>query len=145
MADSFGILGQSNPSATTLTTLFTGTTQTVASLIICNRSATPTAVRVSLAIAGAGDDPSQYILYDCPIAGNQTLPPLGFNFGATDVVRVYATLATIIRPGRSQRRSPAIRSISQCCHRRRNYRVSNGFGWRFKNPAHAGGTIVRIA
>jgi len=95
MADLFGIIAQSNPSEATLTTLFTGTTQTVASLIICNRSATPTAVRVSLAPAGAADDPSQYLLYDCPIAGNQMLPPLGFNFGSTDVVRVYATLATI--------------------------------------------------
>lgn len=95
MADAFGILAQSNPSAATLTDLFAGTTGTVATILICNRSATPTTIRVSLAVAAAADDPKQYVLYDCPISGNQTLPPLQFSIGATDVVRVYATLATI--------------------------------------------------
>lgn len=95
MADQFGIIAQSNPSAASLTTHFTGTVQTVATMLICNRSGTATSVRVSLAVAGAADDPSQYILYDCPIAGNQTLPPLAYCIGATDVVRVYATLATV--------------------------------------------------
>lgn len=95
MADNFGIIAQSAPSAATLTDMFTGTTQTVATLIACNRSATPTKFRVSLAPAGAADSVEQYLFYDCDITANQTLELPKICFGATDVVRVYATLATL--------------------------------------------------
>jgi hypothetical protein len=49
-----------------------------------------------VAIAGAVDDNKQYIAYDASIAGNTFVTvTIGITLGATDVVRVYATLATL--------------------------------------------------
>ncbi len=95
-------LGQLKPVATTLTDLYvvpvtTPATQTViSSLDVCNQSATATSFRVSVAVAGAVDNTKQYHYYDAPIEGNETKPVLqGITLAATDVVRVYATLATL--------------------------------------------------
>jgi len=94
MADTFKVLGQLVPSATTLTTLYTvpGATSTVnASLVVCNRGSGATTFRVSVAVAGAADDPKQYIYYDVTINGNDTfIATIGVTLAATDLVRVYA-------------------------------------------------------
>ena len=99
MAQTLKILGQSNPGATTLTDFYTVpalTKTVVSSIIVCNRSATATSFRVSVAIAGAGDTPAQYLYYDNTLAGNDTfVATIGLSLGATDVVRCYATLATL--------------------------------------------------
>lgn len=99
MADTYKVLGQSNPVVTTLTDLYTvpAATSVVAStLVITNRSATATSFRASVAIAGAADANQQYIAYDVPIAGNETIAlTIGITLAATDKVRVYATLATL--------------------------------------------------
>lgn len=99
MAEVLKTLAQLNPTATTLTTLYTvpaATTTVVSSIFVCNRSATATSFRLSVAVAGAADDNKQYIAYDCPIAGNATVPIIaGITLAATDVVRAYATLATL--------------------------------------------------
>lgn len=99
MANTYKVLGQSNPSAATLTDAYTvpGSTQAVVSSItIANRSATATSFRISVAVAGAADNNKQYIAYDAPIAGNDSVDfTLGMTLGAADVVRVYATLATL--------------------------------------------------
>lgn len=89
------VLGQSSPAATTLTPLYTvpGATQAAAStLIVCNQNSSPQSFRVSVAVAGAADDPSQYLFFDLTIAGNDTFAAtIGISLGATDVVRVYAS------------------------------------------------------
>ena len=75
MANTIKVLGQSKPSATTLTAAYTvpaSTTATVSSFTVCNQSATPTSFRMSVAPAGAADATSQYIYYDVAIAGNDT-------------------------------------------------------------------------
>ena len=99
MTTTYKVLDQTRPSATTLTNAYTvpGATSTVvSSLSITNTSATPTRARVSIAIAGAGDALSQYIYYDLEIPGNDTfIATIGATLAATDVVRVYATLATL--------------------------------------------------
>lgn len=99
MATSYKILGQSKPGAATLTPLYTvpAATQTVcSSIVVANQSATATSFRISVAKAGAADDPSQYLYYDLPIPGNNTfIATIGSTFAATDVIRVYATLATL--------------------------------------------------
>jgi len=93
------VLGQSAPLAATLTTLYTvpAATSAVASTItVCNQSSTPTKFRVSVAPAGAGDTASQYLYYDVAIAGNDTFAAtFGISLATTDVVRCYATLATL--------------------------------------------------
>lgn len=99
MAVAQKVLGQSKPSATTLTALYTvpALTQATASTItVCNQSSVATSFRISVAPAGAADTPSQYLYYDIPIAGNDTFAAtLGITLATTDVVRVYNTLATL--------------------------------------------------
>jgi hypothetical protein len=99
MADNPKVLGQSNPSVTTLTDIYTvpsNTKTVVSTLTVANRSATPTTFRVSVAIAGAADDLKQYLYYDLGIDGNDTFAAtIGITLSATDVVRVYATNATL--------------------------------------------------
>lgn len=101
MTDTYKILGQSNPSATTLTDVYTvpgGGVQEaiISSVIIANRSSTPTKYRLSVSVAGAGDNNKQYLAYDVQIGANEThTMVLGITLATTDVFRVYATDATL--------------------------------------------------
>lgn len=99
MANTYKVLGQSNPSATTSTTLYTcpSVTQTVVSVItVANRSATPTTFRVSIDVNAGGDSNEDYIAYDVPIGGNQALElGKGLTLDAADLIRVYAGAATL--------------------------------------------------
>lgn len=99
MANTLKVLGQSNPVATTLTDAYTvpgGASATASSILVCNRSGTATTFRIGIAVAGAADTNEQYIAYDTPISGNDTIAfTVGVTLAATDVVRVYATLATL--------------------------------------------------
>ena len=99
MATTLKVLGQVAPVATTLTTLYTvpGATSTVvSSLTVCNRSATATSFRVAVRPAGAAISNEHYLYYDVTIAGNDTfVATIGISLEATDVISVYATLATL--------------------------------------------------
>jgi len=99
LTDTHKILGQSKPSATTLTDVYTvpALNQAIlSSIVVANQSGTATSFRVAVAVAGAADNTKQYVAYDMPIAGNDVVPlVLGITLGAADVVRVYATLATL--------------------------------------------------
>lgn len=99
MATNYKVLGQSNPSATTATTLYTvpSATQAVASsLVICNQDASAGTFRVAVRIAGATLAASQYLAYDVAIGPNDsTALTLGITLGATDVVTIYASSATM--------------------------------------------------
>lgn len=99
MPDTYKVLGQSNPLAATLTDAYTvpAATQVVgSSIVVANRSATPTAFRISVAIGGAADDNKQYLAYDTAIAANESKSfTVGFTLAATDKIRVFATLATL--------------------------------------------------
>lgn len=93
------VLGQQNPSAATLTTIYTvpaSTSASVRTITVCNRSAVATSFRVAIRPAGASIANEHYIYYDVPIAGNDTfVAELGMTLATTDVVSVYATLATL--------------------------------------------------
>ena len=99
MATALKVLGQSNPSAATLTTLYTvpGSTEVSgSSIVVCNRSATATSFRIAVRPAGAGISDEHYLYYDVAIPGNDTfIATIGLSLEATDVVSVYATLATL--------------------------------------------------
>lgn len=93
------VLGQSNPVAATATTLYTvpGTTSAVCSSVtVCNRSATATTFRIAVRPAGASLANQHYLYYDVPLGGNDTfVATIGLSLATTDVVTVYATLATL--------------------------------------------------
>lgn len=99
MANAWKVLGQSNPSAATSTTLYTcpASTQTVISKVtVCNRSSTGTTFRLSIDVNGAGDSNEDYLFYDVAIAGNESLDVMhGCTLDASDLIRCYATLATL--------------------------------------------------
>lgn len=99
MADTYKVLGQANPLAATLTSLYAvpGVTQAIVSTVtVANRSNVATSFRLSVAIAAAADANQQYIAYDVPIGGNEAIAlTLGIALQASDVIRCYATLATL--------------------------------------------------
>ena len=98
MANTYKVLGQSAPGATTATTLYTcpSATQTIVSVIvICNRS-TATTFRVGVDVNGAGDGNSDYLAYDTPIGANETIEiGKGVTLDASDLIRVYAGSANL--------------------------------------------------
>ena len=99
MANVYKILGQSSPSATTLTSLYTvpASTSTVcSSIVVCNRGGTATTFRVAISAAGAAISNKDYIYYDVTIAGNDTfVATVGITLATTDVVRIYAGNASL--------------------------------------------------
>ncbi len=99
MAEVRGTLGQSDPVAATLTALYTvpaDTSAVMSTFIVCNRSATPTSFRMAISPLGAAISDEMYEFYDRPIGANDTFAAtFGWTLGTTDVVRVYATLATL--------------------------------------------------
>jgi hypothetical protein len=99
MAVTARLLGQSAPSGTTLTDLYTVASSkqaTVSTIAVCNRSSTPTSYRLSHAASAAADALAQYFAYDTPIKGNDThYITIGATLAATDKIREYATDATL--------------------------------------------------
>ena len=95
MATTYKVLGQSNPAATTATTLYTvpAATQTIVSTIaVCNTGASSATFRIAIRPAGATLATAQYIAYDTAVtANNSTMLTLGISLGATDVITVYAS------------------------------------------------------
>ena len=99
MADSIKVLGQLDPSATTITTLYTApdlTQTTVSSLVICNRGGSAITFRVSIHVAGAGADDKQFIFYDEALATTTTRTVvIGICLNQADVVKVYASATNV--------------------------------------------------
>ena len=99
MASNYMTLGQSNPSAATITTLYTvpaSTNAVTSTILVCNRAAIDTTFRIAVRPAGAGISDEHYIYYDVPAPANDTFAAtIGIALEATDVVSVYATLATL--------------------------------------------------
>lgn len=95
----YKILGQSAPSATTSTDLYTvpsATETIVSSLVIANRAATAATYRISVSANGAALSNEQYLVYDATINGNDTVSlSLGITIDATDKIRVYASSANL--------------------------------------------------
>ena len=99
MPTTYKVLGQSNPSATTLTTLYTvpsATNAVVSSITVANLAATAATFRIAVRPAGASIANSQYIGYDITVgASDTTVLTMGITMNATDVLSVYASTATV--------------------------------------------------
>lgn len=100
MATTYKVLGQSNPAATTATTLYTcpAATQTiVSSIIVCNQNTSSNgSYRIAIRPDGAALSSQHYISYDTTIgAANSTALTLGLTLDAGDVITVYSSSSTI--------------------------------------------------
>jgi hypothetical protein len=98
MATTYKVLGQSNPAATTATTLYTcpAATQTViSSITICNQSTSGT-YRIAVRPNGATLSLEHYVVFDATISANSTVAyTLGITIDASDIVTVYASSASM--------------------------------------------------
>ena len=99
MATVYKTLGQSNPSATTNTSLYTvpsSTSTVISTVTVCNQASTAGTFRIAIRPAGASIAAQHYIAYDTPIAANDTIAlTLGITLATTDVVTVYASGSTM--------------------------------------------------
>lgn len=99
MANVYKVLAQSNPSATTATTLYTvpsSTSAVISTITICNQAASAGSYRIAVRPAGATLAAQHYVAYDIAIAANDTTAlTLGLTLATTDVVTIYASSATM--------------------------------------------------
>ena len=99
MPTTYKVLGQVNPSATTLTTLYTvpsATNAVISSITVANLAATSATFRIAVRPAGASIANSQYIGYDITVgASDTTVLTMGITMNATDVLSVYASTSTV--------------------------------------------------
>lgn len=97
MPTTYKVLGQSAPSATTATTLYTvpSATDTIISTItVCNRDTVAGTYRIAVRPAAATLANQHYVAYDISLPANTTdTLTLGLTLDATDVVTVYASTA----------------------------------------------------
>jgi hypothetical protein len=94
MATTYKVLGQSNPAATTDTTLYTvpALTETVVSTITVANLGTTGTFRVAVRPAGASIANQHYIVYDATLNANDSITlTLGLTLDATDVITVRAS------------------------------------------------------
>ena len=99
MPSAYKVLGQSNPSATTATTLYTvpASTSAVAStLSVCNQGASSATFRVAVRPAGATLAATHYLVFDSSLTANDSaFLTLGITLATTDVVTVQASSASL--------------------------------------------------
>ena len=99
MANVYKVLAQSNPSATTATTLYTvpaSSSAVISTITVCNQAASAASYRIAVRPAGATLAAQHYVAYDVAIAANDTTAlTLGLTLAATDIVTVYASSATL--------------------------------------------------
>lgn len=94
MATTYKVLGQSNPAATTDTTLYTvpALTETVVSTITVANLGLSGTFRIAVRPAGAAIANQHYVAYDVPLNANDTITfTLGLTLDTTDVITVRAS------------------------------------------------------
>lgn len=95
MAVAYKVLGQSAPSATTATDVYTvpSATQTIiSSIVVAERGGSDATFRIAIRPNGTTLATSHYIAFDTPISANDVVAlSLGVTVDAADVVTVYAS------------------------------------------------------
>jgi hypothetical protein len=99
MANRYKVLGQLNPSANTLTTLYTvpaSNSAVISTVTICNQSANVATFSLAVRPAGATIASQHYVNFNTPVPGNDTISvTLGMTLSATDVLTANANVATV--------------------------------------------------
>jgi glucose-6-phosphate dehydrogenase assembly protein OpcA len=93
------VLGQVNPSATTLTTLYTvpsAKEAVVSSISVANLTTTSATFRLAVRPAGEAIANKHYIGYDITVgASDSTIITVGLTLATTDVISVYASTTNV--------------------------------------------------
>lgn len=87
-----GFLAQAAPAATTPTDLYTSPANTkgLVQVIVTNRDAGTGSFRISVGVDGEALADKQYLAYDLPIEGNDSIASVPISLNSDDVVRVYS-------------------------------------------------------
>ena len=100
MPTAYKVLGQSNPAATTATSLYTvpaATDAVVSSISIANLASSDASFRIAVRPAGATLANVHYLAYDVTVGANDTtIITVGITLDATDVITVYASTANLV-------------------------------------------------
>ena len=93
----YKVLGQTFPSASTLTTLYTAPSQAVvSSLSVCNQATSATTFRVAVRPGAETINQKHYVAYDTTVNANDTVfLTLGMTLSGSDVVSVFAATSSI--------------------------------------------------
>lgn len=91
------VSAQLSPVAATLSTLYTvpASTRVKGKITVINRDPISTSFRLAKRVAGAAISDEMYLAYDVPILGNDVYESVDIVANATDILSVYATLATL--------------------------------------------------
>lgn len=99
MATTYKVLGQSAPSATTNTDVYTvpsATEAVISTITVANRANTAATYRIAIRPNAATIANQHYIAYDASVPANDTIAlTLGLTIDAADVVTVYASSANL--------------------------------------------------
>ena len=98
MATSYLVLGQSNPAATTETTLLTASAATVvSSIVICNQTASAATYRIAVRPSADGSTAAKHwIVYGATVAASDsTILTVGLTLATGDKIQVYASTANL--------------------------------------------------
>jgi hypothetical protein len=92
-------LGQQYPAAITEADLYTvpASTSTVcSSIVICNKGASATTVRVAHCVGGGATTDKDYLYFDLSIAEHDTfIATIGICMSATDKIKVYSASGSV--------------------------------------------------
>jgi hypothetical protein len=93
MPTTYKVLGQSAPSATTNTNIYTVPTATsavISTIVVANRGETSETYRIAIRPAGATIANQHYIAYDVLVGSADSVTlTLGITLAATDIITVY--------------------------------------------------------
>lgn len=99
MPSTYKVLGQSNPTANTLTTIYTvpSATQTVVSSItVCNQANTAATFSIAVRPAGESIAAKHYVNFQTGLPANDTVAlTLGMTLAATDVISANVSTSTV--------------------------------------------------
>jgi hypothetical protein len=99
MPNTYKVLAQSAPSATTNTDIYTvgaGKSAVVSTIVVANRTTSTATYRIAIRPAGATLANQHYIAYDVTVGlSDSTTLTLGITLAATDVITVYASTANL--------------------------------------------------
>jgi hypothetical protein len=99
MAYAYKVLGQSAPSATTNTDVYTvgsGKQAIISTITVANRAASGATYRIAIRPSGAALSNEHYLAYDVGVSANDTVAlTLGITLATTDVVTIYASTANL--------------------------------------------------
>jgi hypothetical protein len=100
MANTYKVLGQANPSATTEAILYTvpsSTQSVVSSITVCNQNSSSATFRIAVRpSADSTTAAKHYLVYGTTIAGNDTIVlTIGVTLAASDKILVYPSTGNL--------------------------------------------------